>query len=1044
MAQGDYIELHQKRHGRRLDHYEKIRKKKARSVHKNSAIAQKVYGLKAKLLNKKRYAEKAEMKKNILMHQERTNKKASDEQVKEGAVPAYLLDREGVSRAKVLSNMVKQKRKEKAGRWDVPLPKVRAISENEMFKVIKTGKRQKKAWKRMVTKVTFVGEGFTRKPPKYERFIRPTGLRFKKAHVTHPELKSTFYLDILSVKKNPQSPTYTQLGVITKGTIIEVNVSDLGLVTQTGKVVWGKLAQVTNNPENEGCINAVLLISKRMTSLRNKKQVNLEFEIEKARAEKNWDSLSHLLKKYNKLNIPDSPLESLIHAEKYLSENDYANATVSLNKALTISPNNQEVLAYLGIIEKDKNDINRALGFFGKLINPFSNPSQSEIILNNRKINLIIRGFTERGKCYDALGNIPEALNSYLTVLDMYPRYYKNQRLIDQPTKQCIEEGFLRIASIQHQNQGNTQASIKHLRQCLSIQFGHSLQTYKQLLVSLGRLQSRYISSSVYQPLLIDNSANQMVKQQFYIPQDEVEESILCFQNVEHILQSPLSQDDSFIYDDLCMVYTRRAQFYPIAELYEKSIAHDSMSSHKWVQLALSLYCSAKYKRSLFILEECLANHQMENSINLRLLASKICVNHLNLLTKGITFAKQAFDLIENQEPENTLLLSKASLSIGIGYGKKAWDSKSYNEKQHNQELSLKHLKKAYDLDPKDYRNAYHLALIYADIRDTPLALKYTQIALKWNPNDTASWYLLSLLLSSNKNYELAYRTCKHGLCQSPNNVELLLIKAKIELALDDAAQALVTYKSAFTHLQNETLTSCEDALDEYDVLVRNKQASNGPSSVVSFDIKSSATENKSHKSTLTDAISELEDSPLTVNTIGGGQTKDNLGRGESSNTLNQKEISRKIHLWLSLSEAFIQQCMLKDAYQCLVQASLLEPNSPDVYYYQGYLLETQDINSSAIQYYQKALTLDASHTKSAIRLATFHFREGNLLLAENNLTTILRTFDPTSHVGWFQLGLVLKDKGEIERSSDCFKRAIELDKTSPLISYNTISRYIP
>jgi len=30
-----------------------------------------------------------------------------------------------------------------------------------------------KAWKRMVTKVCYVGEGFTRKPPKYERFIRP-------------------------------------------------------------------------------------------------------------------------------------------------------------------------------------------------------------------------------------------------------------------------------------------------------------------------------------------------------------------------------------------------------------------------------------------------------------------------------------------------------------------------------------------------------------------------------------------------------------------------------------------------------------------------------------------------------------------------------------------------------------------------------------------------------------------------------------------------------------------------------------------------------
>ncbi len=30
-----------------------------------------------------------------------------------------------------------------------------------------------KAWKRMVTKACYVGEGFTRKPPKYERFIRP-------------------------------------------------------------------------------------------------------------------------------------------------------------------------------------------------------------------------------------------------------------------------------------------------------------------------------------------------------------------------------------------------------------------------------------------------------------------------------------------------------------------------------------------------------------------------------------------------------------------------------------------------------------------------------------------------------------------------------------------------------------------------------------------------------------------------------------------------------------------------------------------------------
>lgn len=123
------------------------------------------------------------------MHDERTNKHLSNKPKDEEALPSYLLDREEVSRAKILSNSVKQKRKEKAGKWTVPVPKVNPIADAEMFRVLSTGKRKQNQWKRMITKATFVGEGFTRKPPKFERFIRPTGLRFKKAHVTHPELK---------------------------------------------------------------------------------------------------------------------------------------------------------------------------------------------------------------------------------------------------------------------------------------------------------------------------------------------------------------------------------------------------------------------------------------------------------------------------------------------------------------------------------------------------------------------------------------------------------------------------------------------------------------------------------------------------------------------------------------------------------------------------------------------------------------------------------------------------------------------------------------
>ncbi|KAL1974478.1 hypothetical protein VTN31DRAFT_4682 [Thermomyces dupontii] len=261
MPQNEYIERWQKQHGKRLDHDERVRKRTAREAHRQAEQAQKLRGLRAKLYHEKRRVEKIQMKKRIRAQEEKNLHSKTDPAANsKNPVPSYLLDRTQETQAKALSSAIKEKRAEKAAKFSVPLPKVRGISEEEMFKVVHTGKRKKGAWKRMVTKPTFVGPDFTRRPVKYERFIRPMGLRYKKANVTHPELGVTVQLPILSVKKNPQSPMYTQLGVLTKGTIIEVNVSELGMVTTSGKVVWGKWAQITNNPENDGCVNAVLLV----------------------------------------------------------------------------------------------------------------------------------------------------------------------------------------------------------------------------------------------------------------------------------------------------------------------------------------------------------------------------------------------------------------------------------------------------------------------------------------------------------------------------------------------------------------------------------------------------------------------------------------------------------------------------------------------------------------------------------------------------------------------------------------------------------------
>lgn len=179
------------------------RKREAREVHKSSAYAQKAFGIKGKLLHAKRHAEKIQMKKTLKAHDERNVKQADSGTVPEGALPTYLLDREGQKDAKALSSAIKQKRKDKAAKFAVPLPKVRGIAEDEMFKVLKTGKSKSKSWKRMVTKATFVGEGFTRKPVKMERFIRPMALRYKKANVTHRMLISLCLFVLLTCGTQP-------------------------------------------------------------------------------------------------------------------------------------------------------------------------------------------------------------------------------------------------------------------------------------------------------------------------------------------------------------------------------------------------------------------------------------------------------------------------------------------------------------------------------------------------------------------------------------------------------------------------------------------------------------------------------------------------------------------------------------------------------------------------------------------------------------------------------------------------------------------------
>ncbi len=111
------------------------------------------------------------MRKAIKQQEEKNVKSAAPSEPTSQPLPQYLLDREKGTNAKVLSSAIKNKRSEKAAKFSVPLPKVRGISEEEMFKVVKTGKKTaKKGWKRMITKPTF---GACHSHPSFSSFLYP-------------------------------------------------------------------------------------------------------------------------------------------------------------------------------------------------------------------------------------------------------------------------------------------------------------------------------------------------------------------------------------------------------------------------------------------------------------------------------------------------------------------------------------------------------------------------------------------------------------------------------------------------------------------------------------------------------------------------------------------------------------------------------------------------------------------------------------------------------------------------------------------------------
>uniref|UniRef100_A0A3P9CQ11 Tetratricopeptide repeat domain 7A n=1 Tax=Maylandia zebra TaxID=106582 RepID=A0A3P9CQ11_9CICH len=163
---------------------------------------------------------------------------------------------------------------------------------------------------------------------------------------------------------------------------------------------------------------------------------------------------------------------------------------------------------------------------------------------------------------------------------------------------------------------------------------------------------------------------------------------------------------------------------------------------------------------------------------SLPLLAAKVCIDQLHWIKEAEALSQSVVSMGE----EAGEFLPKAYLALGLCCSLQASD--------------------AHSLDPQDAQIAMYLALQLAIVRQVSAAMEPLQAALSLCGDDLHSLHLLTLLLSAQKHHRHALDTLTLALGQHPDNF-LLFTKVKLEEVLLGPAAALHTCEEMLQHWQS-------------------------------------------------------------------------------------------------------------------------------------------------------------------------------------------------------------------------------------------------
>lgn len=105
-----------------------------------------------------------------------------------------------------------------------------------------------------------------------------------------------------------------------------------------------------------------------------------------------------------------------------------------------------------------------------------------------------------------------------------------------------------------------------------------------------------------------------------------------------------------------------------------------------------------------------------------------------------------------------------------------------------------------------------------------------------------------------------------------------------------------------------------------------------------------------------------------------------------------------------------------------------------------GLIAKAKNNLIEAKSFFQSCLALWPKHADALQQIAHVHYQLGNYSTAEKFLKDSLDV-DNGSHKTWYYLSLVFIETNQHDKASECSKKALILEESSPIISISAISR---